>query len=615
MVAPHDCTDCGASIETCDAMLAADRRVCCGACRINNTHGDDVGGFARRQTAQHTAVQDVVGSPARCWCGEPHDHGMTPALPAELTGATWANVAAAWPNPPTAAPAPATIPPADEFANMCQMARLVSMSELAPKHLRGKPTDTLLIFLTARDLGIPMTSALRKVSVIEGQPSIDGELQLALVRQSGAGSIVPVADNYTQDPVRSAGAVALGPDRQPLGPVVTFSWTDAQAAEYADPTCLPEAHNVRTISRTYRDGGKKSWQGCECKDNWRKSPRDMLWWRAATRARRIYFPEATTGMYDADELGGVIDVEGRLVTPSDAPLPDGFTDPAEEQRQQQAAADAPCTEDELWALQERIRALPGTVRRKMKEAWMENERLRPFAPTSHAPTLRPLPKRLHTLAKNMLNGWDSAARKEDKSWDRDTARENVRAELGYHLLVETMALYPLYCPPRPEYPEATEMSPADPTRPISVQERAERGDPDAVARMAVLAELEQAEPDILDDAVDQVAAQRAATASEAEPAPDTAPEGTEAATDAPGDQSDDRDWRPDLREAAETIRRLEAVLDDKLLIGVVANEVKAMSWQAVDKALAADGVSTEGPIDLRRMRLSIQKLKTHEEPF
>jgi hypothetical protein len=564
---PQACRSCGTTSRSCIEGLNDGRGACCGTCSLQNTHGTTA-------AADGAELADVRGETPGT--GVVQADGLQAALMAAAeAGAPATGIA--------------TIPAVSEFAHLCQVARLMSMSDLAPEKIRGRPYDALLIILTARDLGIPITSGLRKISVIEGQPSIDTELQLALVRQRGFGAVLPVEENFTQEVPLFAGAIAVGPSGGAMGPMVVFTWGDAITGGYVDEACLPNAHDRRRITKKRRDGSTYSYDGCGCKDNWKGSPRDMLWWRAAARARRIYFPEATTGMYDADELGGIIDVEGRLVDPTTAPLPDGYVDPGEQRREQAAAAEQRGDVDELLDLQLRIRALPTAVRDEMRTAWKENDRIQGRPP--HA-----LPQRLVKMAKAMITGWEASAKRADRSWDRDQARDQVREEVSYQI-VELMHLGLVGGGMR--LPAGTEAPPASEQEAIDTE---------------------------LDRLVDDVTApQEPQELPEAEAGTPAAPEPTEAQGDDPGGAGDDadpepeatepdRDWDPELRAASAELARLvkEAA---PYVADTIGQAVKGLSWQAVNKALEEAGLSTDGPIDLRRMRLSIHRFMEYEEPF
>lgn len=551
---PQACRSCATTSRSCIEGIDAGRGACCGACSLRNTHGTTA-------AADGAELADVRSA-------EPGTEVVqADGLQAALMAAAEAG----------AGQGMATIPAVSEFAHLCQVARLLSMSAIAPEKVRGRPYDALLIILTARDLGIPITSGLRKISIIEGQPSIDTELQIALVRQRGYGAVLPIQENFTQEPLRFAGAQAVGPNGQPMGPMVLFTWEDAVTAGYVDGACLPEAHDRRRVTKGSGDR-QRTFEGCLCKDNWKTVPRDMLWWRAAARARRIYFPEATTGMYDADELGGVIDVEGRLVDPTTAPLPDGYVDPQEQRQQQAAAADQRGDPDDLLDLWLRSQALPTEVRNQMRAAWKENDRIQ-------GRPMYALPARLVKLAKSMLTGWEASAKRADKTWDRDREREMVREEVGYQVATLLLAAFYQCHPPAPA---GTEPAAAPEPEPVTAAEEPQEPSEPAAGTPAA-PEATEAQGDDQGPASDD---------AEPEPEPD----------------EPDRDWSPELRRASDELARLvkEAA---PYVADTIGQAVRGMSWQAVNKALTEAGQSIEGPIDLRRMRLSIHRFMEYEEPF
>jgi hypothetical protein len=298
------------------------------------------------------------------------------------------------------------IPGRDEFLALAMMARVMSMSALVPKALQGKPHDTFLVLLTGRDLGLTTTAALRKVYVVDGQTSLAPQLTAALVRQQGLGRIVPHPENSD----RWAAAIPLGPDGKPLGPHLEFTWEDAQIAGLVDATCQPGEHNTREMRRTYRDGGSKTWQGCECKDNWLHYPRRMLWWRAVGYCADDYFPEVSMGLYSPDELGAVIDAEGHPIDPASADLPAGFEPPPTAEEARRAAmspedrdAEDRALEKDRAALQGRIRDLPDDVRGELKAKWEGSDRL------GRVSVMHLSPRDLR-FAESMVRGFESKAR-------------------------------------------------------------------------------------------------------------------------------------------------------------------------------------------------------------
>lgn len=105
-----------------------------------------------------------------------------------------------------------------------------------------------------------------------------------------------------------------------------FTKEDAVIAEYIDSTCKewPLKHNIRPIKkynkykRTYEEK-----DNCECKDNYKKHPKDMLLARATSRGARMYADDAFGGqtVYDSDEIN---DAPERIQVIND-PVTDGTT--------------------------------------------------------------------------------------------------------------------------------------------------------------------------------------------------------------------------------------------------------------------------------------------------
>lgn len=341
------------------------------------------------------------------------------------------------------------IPGRDEFLALAMQARMLAGSALCPRDLRGKPADVLLILLTGRDVGIPVTSALRKVYVVDGQPSLAPQLKLALVRRQGLGVVRKVAGSCAA----WAGARAFGPDDKPLGDEPTVvTWHDAKLAGLAGVECYPDEievpqcdgvtgealldeHGVQRVVRQvvgetivhsdvclaprggnggsaadYRNGVR-----VRCKDNWRSYPRRMLWWRAAGYEVDDQFPEVGLGLYSPDELDAMTDEHGRPISPATVALPPGFEQAeratANAERQANAeqgtpqGADAPADPAAIAALKARGNALPGPVRALLKERWAQTDTVRGF-------TMDQLPERLVKFVEAMMAGFEAVAKRE-----------------------------------------------------------------------------------------------------------------------------------------------------------------------------------------------------------
>lgn len=449
----------------------------------------------------------------------------------------------------------------DEFLTLCMKARMLSMSDLAPKALRGKPYDMLLVLMTGRSLGLDETTAMRKVYVIDGQTSLAPQLEVALIRRWRLGDVVPHPDNSKT----WAAAIPLGRDGQPIGDPVAFDWEDAVDAELVDPTCGPDPerperirHNLRRLQKRGRNNSTYTVENaCLCKDNYRHYGQDMLYWRAVGRCVRFYFSEVGLGLYSPDELGALTDDQGAPIDPTTVALPQGFTDPGAEQRERQEAAQAAASAraeaerlaepDDLWALQELIHALPEGARADLAAKWQEEDsRLRGHKAWA-------LPRRLLPTAKAMVNAHWGTARA--AGVDRDTEVDALRQRLGVAVCHVFRAWYG------------------------------------------------QQEP--------ATAAQAPQDGPEPESGPDTPADTSEPVSDDQGP-----DWAEELRLAAAAVQETAGEVPPEVATRI-AGDVAALHWSAVNREVDAAGLADvappASPIDLRRMVVTLVRLKAFQE--
>src|SRR5271167_4171279 len=64
------------------------------------------------------------------------------------------------------------------------LAKLLASSDFVPKDFKGKPGNCFLAMQMGAELGVPPLQALQQIAVINGRPSIWGDLALALVQAS-----------------------------------------------------------------------------------------------------------------------------------------------------------------------------------------------------------------------------------------------------------------------------------------------------------------------------------------------------------------------------------------------------------------------------------------------
>lgn len=324
------------------------------------------------------------------------------------------------------------VPGRDEFLALAAQARMLSLSGGAPKLVREDPYLAFHIVLIGRDLGISPSAAIELIDPIPGSGgqgprlSLSPQLLNGQIRRLGLGSIAKVLNTE-----RECVAVALAPGgavdwrckrtwpdhvddcscRGILGES-EFTWEDARMAGLVGTNCQPGEHRGTKAGRG--DGG------CGCNQGYRTYPKRMLWWRASGFAADDFFPEAGLGLYTAEELGALVDADGRPIDVTNVELPPGYevaTPPPPE------VADA----DEVWALQERIAALPDDAKITLRQRWEERIKTDRGIVPAWALSASQL-----NLANALLRGAEAGAKaaKVDPRWDPDVALAATRAHVA-----------------------------------------------------------------------------------------------------------------------------------------------------------------------------------------
>lgn len=164
----------------------------------------------------------------------------------------------------------------DVFAAQMEMARVLADSSLLPGHLRGKPSNVLLVLSGARALNVPAFWALQSLHVVDGKLGMAADLMRALVIR--AGHKFRVLERTEQ---RAVVEIVRSDDDRPY--VAEFTRQDAEMAGLFAPK----------------------------KENWHKYPKAMLVARATSIAVRDHCPDVLFGVvYTPDELGAVTDSDG-----------------------------------------------------------------------------------------------------------------------------------------------------------------------------------------------------------------------------------------------------------------------------------------------------------------
>lgn len=480
-------------------------------------------------SAPEVITPEVVDSPATSTDVERHAGGE----------AAEGGVVAAIDRAAEAALANPGVPGRDEFLSLAAQARMLSLSGAAPEAVRDNPHIAFHVAMVGRDLGISPSAALQLIDVIKTrggyQLSLSPQLLNGQVRRLGLGAIQPVVQERDRCVAR-----AVGPDGVVLGET-EFTWEDARDAGLVGPRCMPGEH------RAGSDGK------CGCNQGYRTYPRRMMWWRAAGFCAADWFPEASLGLYSPEELGAVVDEEGRPLDPAQVALPPGYDDPQERRREQQTAGDRPADPYALWELQESIAALPEGLQQELRTAWAgEQSRLRGFP-------ARRLPERLYRTARAMVNGfWGKAT---SAGVNRDTEIAAFRRDMAQRL-VGWMATG-VAGAQAPSAPETASDPVSAPTPPPEVPEA--QGDPQG------------------------------------------------APAEAASDDGPAVNWQPVLRELADEVK----VAGEGVPHAVaqrIADEVKGLHHTRLNselrEALLAERFPPDSPVDLRRMAVCWLRLQT-----
>jgi hypothetical protein len=173
----------------------------------------------------------------------------------------------------------AMFPAAGEWTLMKQMAEMAIKSRLLPKGI-DTVEKALYVIEVGRELGIQPSVALRKISIIQGQPTLGAELMVALVKRSGLLESIHIesSDDACKVTVKRRGESA-----------------------YTEVFTMDMARQMQTFEYDEKEGKNKRIPLAD-KFNWRSMPRTMLKWRALSGALRTVFPDITLGIYTSEEM-------------------------------------------------------------------------------------------------------------------------------------------------------------------------------------------------------------------------------------------------------------------------------------------------------------------------
>ena len=159
------------------------------------------------------------------------------------------------------------IPDHNEMQTILSIADMAVKSRLIPSSIQTKEQAAIII-LKGRELGLPPMVAFSHISVIQGKPTMSAEIMLAYIYK-------------------------------------TYPNAEIEIEQKDDNACVIKAKrpNAKKLEEFRWDVARAKKMGLMEKDNYKKQPGTMFFWRAITEMKRSIFPEVLMGIdYTKEEL-------------------------------------------------------------------------------------------------------------------------------------------------------------------------------------------------------------------------------------------------------------------------------------------------------------------------
>jgi len=157
----------------------------------------------------------------------------------------------------------------DHWQAMREMAKAFHDAKALPAHWNS--AEKIIMGLQAgAEMGIPPMQALSTLLIVNGKITMEGKAMLKKLRQAGVGV------EWVESTDKTCKVKLTRPDDKSAH-TEEFTWEDAERAKLTT------------------------------KDNWVKYPKDMLRWKALSRAARFHCPDISEGLYITEEA---MDFEG-----------------------------------------------------------------------------------------------------------------------------------------------------------------------------------------------------------------------------------------------------------------------------------------------------------------
>jgi hypothetical protein len=168
------------------------------------------------------------------------------------------------------------IPSDTEWQTMMRMAGELVKSGMLPQHIKT-PAAAVAIMQKGKELGIAPMYAMSNIAVIQGKPTANSELMLALIFRDHGDDAVIFEESTAER--------------------CTVSYKRRNATRQGKFT-----FTIQEAKQAGLQGG-----------NWSKYPAAMLRARCVSAVARMGFPDSIGGMYTPEELGQSEDAEGEII--------------------------------------------------------------------------------------------------------------------------------------------------------------------------------------------------------------------------------------------------------------------------------------------------------------
>lgn len=152
-----------------------------------------------------------------------------------------------------------------DLSQLKELASFLAASDLIPKSLGGRKENVAIVLMMGHEIGVPGVAALSNIYVVNGRPSIYGELATALVRRSGLVEKLSFSFEGTGPTLQCIAVGQRKGDKETH--TITYSWAQAMLAG------LPDKN-----------------------PNYHKSPQDMIMWKALHRLYKFLWPDVLKGL-------------------------------------------------------------------------------------------------------------------------------------------------------------------------------------------------------------------------------------------------------------------------------------------------------------------------------